>query len=96
MQIRTYDFRGNWYIQNLDPDKEYEIHVEVKFSLAGFFRAAGRVDEWSSCNQTRMTVNGVARGELDVCGNNAITLDGAASTDETGYIVAIRELNASY
>jgi len=95
MQTRTYDFNGNWYVQNLDPDKRYEIHVEVKFSLTGFFRAAGRVTEWSSCNQTQMTLNNVASGEITVCGANQIILDGSGSTDETGYVIVIRELNSS-
>jgi hypothetical protein len=95
MQTRTYDFNGNWYVQNLDPDKRYEIHVEVKFSVLGVFRAAGRVTEWSSCNQTQMTLNNVASGEITVCGANQIILDGSGSTDETGYVIAIRELNSS-
>lgn len=92
---REYDYNGNWYVQRLDPDKEYEIQVSVKFSRSGLFRAAGTVRAWSSCNRTRMTVNGASSGQIDVCGNNAIIMDGSASTDETGYIIAIREINAA-
>ncbi len=92
---RTYDYQGNWYVQMLDPNKEYVIEVSVKFSRTGVFRSAGTVRAWAGCNETRMTVNGISSGDFTSNELSRVTMDGSASTDENGYSIYITQVNGA-
>lgn len=90
---RTYDYNGNWYVEVLDPNKEYSIEVYYKFGA--FYEFAGQVSAWAGCNTTSFTLNGSNSNTIDICGNESIIMDGSASRDEVGYSIALREVNAS-
>jgi hypothetical protein len=93
---RRFDYNGNWRISNLDPNKEYSIKVYYKTGgWLSSYKFAHEFNEWSACNTTSFTINGVADTDFNICGEEPIIMNGSASTQESGYIISMREVNSS-
>ncbi len=89
----TYGSDARWYIQGLQPAKEYKVRISAPYHDRWCEVAMHHI--WTYLNTTDFTLNGHSSGTVSVCGDAPITVNAAACQYEDAYGIAIWEMNQS-